>query len=64
MPGQLSSEPAIGVLDAALLPAGIGIAEPGGHATHAGQEAVAGDVAAPPRPPRPGQEDLDACSDG
>ena len=50
MPGQLSSESAIGVLDAAFLPAGVGVAEPGGHAADAGEQAVAGEFAAPPRP--------------
>ncbi len=46
MPRQLSSEPAIGVLDAAFLPAGIGVAELGGHAADAGQQAMAGELAA------------------
>ena len=51
---QVSPEPAVGVLDAALLPAGPrlrtgGIAEPGGPAADAGGQAVAGELAAPPR---------------
>ena len=43
---QPSSYSSIGIFDATLLPAGIGIAEPGGHAGDAGEEAMTGKLAA------------------